>query len=79
MKPALKMTDEEFADFRQNVILPMIHRHHEMFPGTARAFQANIQRGRCRVLANEEAPRNGSQCSLPVWKWTQIQVLLRRA
>ena len=33
MKPALKMTDEEFADFRQNLILPMIHRHHEMFPG----------------------------------------------
>ena len=33
IKPALKMTDEEFADFRQNLILPMIHRHHEMFPG----------------------------------------------
>jgi len=33
MKPALKMTDEEFADFRQNLMLPMIHRHHEMFPG----------------------------------------------
>ena len=33
MKPALKMTDEVFADFRQNLILPMIHRHHEMFPG----------------------------------------------
>jgi uncharacterized protein YecA (UPF0149 family) len=33
MKPALKMTDEVFADFRQKFILPMIHRHHEMFPG----------------------------------------------
>ena len=33
MKPALKMTDEVFADFRQNLILPMIHRHCEMFPG----------------------------------------------
>jgi uncharacterized protein YecA (UPF0149 family) len=33
MKPALKMTDEVFAEFRQKFILPMIHRHREMFPG----------------------------------------------
>jgi uncharacterized protein YecA (UPF0149 family) len=33
IKPALNMTDEEFADFRQHLILPMIHRHYEMFPG----------------------------------------------
>ena len=33
LKPALEMTDEEFADFRQNFILPMIRRHREMFPG----------------------------------------------
>ena len=33
MNPALKMTDEVFAEFRQKFILPMIHRHHEMFPG----------------------------------------------
>ena len=33
MKPTLKMTDEEFAEFRQKVILPMIRRHREMFPG----------------------------------------------
>jgi uncharacterized protein YecA (UPF0149 family) len=33
MKSALKMTDEELADVRQSLILPMIHRHHEMFPG----------------------------------------------
>jgi len=32
LKPTLEMTDEEFADFRQSLILPMIHRHHEMFP-----------------------------------------------
>ena len=39
MKPALKMTDEEFADFRQNLILPMINRHHEMFPGFRDLFK----------------------------------------
>jgi uncharacterized protein YecA (UPF0149 family) len=33
MKPALEMTDAEFADFREQVVLPMIERHHKMFPG----------------------------------------------
>ena len=33
LKPGLQMTDEEFAEFRQHVILPMIQRHREMFPG----------------------------------------------
>jgi len=33
MKPALEMTDEEFTEFRQHAVLPMIERHHEMFPG----------------------------------------------
>jgi hypothetical protein len=33
MKPTLKMADEDFAEFRRDVVLPMIQRHHEMFPG----------------------------------------------
>ena len=32
MKPALKMTDEEFAEIRRHIVLPMIRRHCEMFP-----------------------------------------------
>jgi uncharacterized protein YecA (UPF0149 family) len=32
LKPTLKMTDGEFAEFRQHVVLPMIQRHREMFP-----------------------------------------------
>ena len=32
LKPALPMTDGEFAEFRQHVVLPMIQRHREMFP-----------------------------------------------
>jgi hypothetical protein len=32
-KSPLKMADEDFAEFRQTVILPMIRRHVEMFPG----------------------------------------------
>lgn len=33
LKPALPMTDGEFAEFRQHLVLPMIQRHREMFPG----------------------------------------------
>jgi hypothetical protein len=33
LKPTLNMTDGEFTDFRQHVVLPMIQRHREMFPG----------------------------------------------
>ena len=32
MKSSLSMTDEEFADFREHVVLPMIRRHWAMFP-----------------------------------------------
>jgi hypothetical protein len=32
MRRTIEMDDEEFEDFRRSVILPMIQRHHEMFP-----------------------------------------------
>ena len=32
LRPSLEMADEEFADFRQQVVVPMIQRHREMFP-----------------------------------------------
>src|SRR3954453_7292060 len=32
MRPELKMDDDEFEEFRQTVVLPMIRRHEEMFP-----------------------------------------------
>jgi hypothetical protein len=32
MQPSLNMDDEEFDDFRQSIIVPMIRRHCEMFP-----------------------------------------------
>jgi hypothetical protein len=41
-------------------------------------FKANIQNARCRVFADEEAPRNESQCALSVREWAQIQAMLRR-
>jgi uncharacterized protein YecA (UPF0149 family) len=33
LQPALDMTDEQFAEFRETIVLPMIRRHREMFPG----------------------------------------------
>jgi uncharacterized protein YecA (UPF0149 family) len=32
MKPTMNMTEEDFDDLRRTVILPMIRRHHDMFP-----------------------------------------------
>ena len=37
MRPKLEMTDEKFAEFRQRLVLPMIDRHYEMFPGLHQA------------------------------------------
>jgi uncharacterized protein YecA (UPF0149 family) len=47
MRPALKMDDAEFAGFHQSVIMPMIERHHDMFPNMPR-------------LASEPAPQPSS-------------------
>jgi SEC-C motif len=32
MQPSLQMDDEEFEEFRRSILIPMIQRHHEMFP-----------------------------------------------
>jgi len=32
MRTAFNMNDEEYLDFLQNVVEPMVQRHHEMFP-----------------------------------------------
>lgn len=47
MRPSLEMDDATFEDFRQSVVLPMIRRHHEMFPnmprhGSAKASKAMV-------------------------------------
>ncbi len=36
MRQTLQMDDTEFAEFRRAVIVPMIRRHEEMFPGLHR-------------------------------------------
>jgi uncharacterized protein YecA (UPF0149 family) len=32
MKPTMNMTEEDFKGLRRTIILPMIRRHHDMFP-----------------------------------------------
>jgi uncharacterized protein YecA (UPF0149 family) len=32
MKPAMNMSEEDFDELRRTIILPMIRRHHDMFP-----------------------------------------------
>jgi hypothetical protein len=77
MKPAMNMPDGDFAEFRQQILLPMIRRHHEMFPQNARTFEERLQRVRCRVFSDGELRRNGAERSLSVREWTQIQAVLR--
>jgi hypothetical protein len=40
MRPALRMDDEEFDAFLRSVVIPMIRRHHEMFPRMHRLTSA---------------------------------------
>lgn len=35
MRESIEMDDEEFEDFRLTILVPMIKRHREMFPGMA--------------------------------------------
>src|SRR5438552_18865526 len=39
MQPSLQMDDDEFDDFRRSIIVPVIQRHHEMFPRLHRDFR----------------------------------------
>ena len=36
MRPALKMDDAEFQEFKRTVVTPMLRRHQEMFPAMQR-------------------------------------------
>lgn len=65
MKPALKMTDEEFAEFRQKIILPMIRRHCEMFPGIHRRGKGPSASDDFTALPAENRPRTGRNDPCP--------------
>ncbi len=57
MQPTLKMDDEEFQAFKRDVVMLMIGRHQEMFPGLH-------QRGapaRPQALGEQPVPRNAQR------------------
>ena len=63
VKSALQMTDEEFTEFRQHIIVPMIQRHCEMFPGlhgrsprTSSAVSAIVSPGAKHAGTGRNAP-----------------------
>jgi len=63
MQPALGMNEEEFLDFSETVIVPMIKRHHEMFPNMSppdtRQASTRPSRDKTRYLGtgrNEPCP-----------------------
>lgn len=41
LRSSLEMDDEEFDDFRLSIVMPMIRRHHEMFPNLRRQGSMN--------------------------------------
>ena len=45
MKLSLEMDDEEFDEFRRGIVVPMIQRHHEMFPQLHRRGSTGLSQG----------------------------------
>jgi uncharacterized protein YecA (UPF0149 family) len=65
MKPSLKMTEAEFAEFRQHIILPMIQRHREMFPGMhARSMPTSATISAVSAPTNKH-PKTGRNAPCP--------------
>jgi uncharacterized protein YecA (UPF0149 family) len=60
MQSSLKMDDSEFDEFRRSILIPMIERHHQMFPlmhkrGSADPWQsAPTQQAQPRKSASGE-------------------------
>ena len=60
MRPGFKMEVDEFEDFRQSVIVPMIRRHREMFPNMPRLDSqapASLSPGKKYPGTGRNAPR----------------------
>ncbi len=57
VQPSLNMDESEFQDFKENVVMPMIHRHEEMFPAARRNGVATLPNG----VPNQNIPNAASR------------------
>ena len=65
LKPTLEMTDGEFAEFRKQVVLPMIQRHHEMFPEMHVRSKQTFNRGSVVPSPTKKYSGTGRNASCP--------------
>jgi len=65
MKPALKMTDEEFAEIRRHIVLPMMQRHREMFPRMHERSQPTSKPGSVVSTPTKKYPGTGRNAPCP--------------
>jgi SEC-C motif len=52
MRPTLHMDDEEFDEFRNSIVIPMIQRHREMFPQMHRRVSTDHSQSGSSLRAN---------------------------
>ena len=62
MRSDIKMNDDEFLDFKENVIAPMILRHQEMFPKMSKQASKVIEPRRPR---EQKYPGTGRNAPCP--------------
>lgn len=73
LKPSFGMDDDEFEDFRLSVVLPMIRRHHDMFPQMPRlgaqqqsdALRPPQSRSQIESRAGKKYPGTGRNAPCP--------------
>ena len=65
MKTAINMTDGKFAEFRRCIVLPMIQRHHEMFPEMHEHSKQESETVSIAFSPYEKKPRTGRNDPCP--------------
>ncbi len=56
MQESLEMDDDEFETFRRSIVIPMIRRHEEMFPGMHQRGSTEPSRGAPRLQPRPTTP-----------------------
>ncbi len=65
MKSTVDMTDNEFAEFKQRIVLPMIERHYEMFPAMHGRSPQKPNTVSVASTPSKDHPRTGRNAPCP--------------